>query len=119
MPQSDISIPNSPVKTGFISQWADKHLSKKQLTLVLAFLVGVLTALAAQVLKGLIDIIREFLTHGFDIKQENWLFLIYPAIGILLTALFIKYVVRDDIGHGVTKILFAISRRQGHIKPHN
>lgn len=106
--------------------WADRlstfcstHLSHRQFILLLSFLVGIGTALAAQVLKWLIHEIETLLTAQFDITHANWLFLIYPLIGILLTALFIKYIVRDDIGHGVTKILYAISRRQGHIRSHN
>lgn len=59
------------------------------------------------------------LTSQFDVTQSNWLFLVYPVVGIYLTALFIKYVVRDDIGHGVTKILYALSRKQGNIRKHN
>jgi CIC family chloride channel protein len=99
--------------------WEEKHLSRRQLLIELAFAVGVLTALASQLLKWLILEIKYILTSSFDATQMNWLYLLYPVIGILLTALLIKYVVRDDIGHGVTKILFAISRRQGHIKKHN
>ncbi len=87
--------------------------------LLLSFFIGVLTALASYILKWLIEEIRLLVIEGFNIGDENWLFLVFPVIGILLTALFIKYIVRDDIGHGVTKILFAISRRQGHIKSHN
>lgn len=82
-------------------------------------MVGIGTALAAQILKWLIHEIETMLTAQFDITHANWLFLIYPVIGIFLTALFIRYIVRDDIGHGVTKILYAISRRQGHIRSHN
>ena len=102
-----------------IAAWTARHLSPRQRTLLLALIVGILTAVAAQILKGLIHQIHTFLFQGFNVDQNNWLLLLLPVIGILLTALFIKYVVRDDIGHGVTKILFAISRRQGHIKNHN
>lgn len=97
----------------------ETHLRRKQLIVLLSFIVGVFTALAALVLKMLIELIEYLLTHGFDITHINWLYLVYPAIGVLLSALFIRYIVRDDIGHGVTKILFAISRRQGRIKGHN
>ena len=99
--------------------WIEAHLKRKQLIVLLSFIVGVFTALAALVLKNLIELIAHLLTHGFDITHINWLYLVYPAIGVLLSAIFIRYVVRDDIGHGVTKILFAISRRQGRIKSHN
>ena len=99
--------------------WLDTRLRRKQLLVLLSFLVGVFTAFAALVLKNLIEMIERLLTHGFDITHINWLYLVYPAIGVLLSALFIRYIVRDDIGHGVTKILFAISRRRGKIKGHN
>ncbi|MGM9687927.1 MAG: chloride channel protein [Alloprevotella sp.] len=102
-----------------ISVWTRKHLSPKQFLLILAFLVGVGSALAAQVLKLLIHEIEHLLTSQFDVTHANWLFLVYPVVGIFLTALFIKYIVRDDIGHGVTKILYALSRKQGNIRSHN
>ena len=102
-----------------IAMWAEKQLSPKQAILILSLLVGVGAALAAQMLKWLIHIIEHLLTSNFEITHANWLFLIYPIIGIFLTALFIKYVVRDNIGHGVTKILYAISRGKGEIKTHN
>lgn len=96
-----------------------EHLSPRQYILVLSFLVGVGAALAAQILKWLIHQIEYLLTSNFDATSSNWLYLVFPVVGIFLTALFIKYIVRDDIGHGVTKILYAISRRQGHIRRHN
>ncbi len=99
--------------------WTATKLSKKQLTILLSFLVGVFTALAAMLLKWLIELMQDFVTHGPDITHINWFYLISPPLGVLLSALFIKYIVRDDIGHGVTKILFAISRRQGKIRNHN
>ena len=97
----------------------EQHLSRRQRILMLAFIVGVFTALASQLLKWLVEEIKYILTNSFDVTQMNWLYLLYPVIGIFLTAMLIKYVVKDDIGHGVTKILFALSRRQGHIKKHN
>ena len=99
--------------------WTAKHLSHKQFMIVLSLLVGLGAALAAWVLKFFIGQIEHMLTSQFDVTRANWLFLVYPVVGIYLTALFIKYVVRDDIGHGVTKILYALSRRQGNIRPHN
>lgn len=103
----------------FIAKWGEQHLNPKQAILILSFLVGVGAAFAAHILKSLIHFIEELLTSNFDVTHANWLFLIYPVIGIFVSALFIKYIVRDDIGHGVTKILYAISRRKGEIKTHN
>lgn len=102
-----------------LNHWRETHLSPRQFILLLSFLVGIFTGLAALILKWLIHKIEFFLTHSFDVTEAHWLYLVYPVLGIYFTALFIKYVVRDDIGHGVTKILYAISRRQGHIKKHN
>lgn len=99
--------------------WREKNIRDKHFILVLSFVVGILTALAASLLKFLIEYIKHFLTENFDSTGVNWLYLVYPVIGILLTGLFIRNVVRDDISHGVTKILYAISRRQSRIKRHN
>ena len=79
----------------------------------------IFTALAGLLLKWLIGQIEHFLTQEFNVTGANWLYLVYPVVGIFLTMLFIRYVVRDDIGHGVTKILFAIARKQSKIKLHN
>lgn len=100
-------------------EWREKHVSERQLILFLALLVGIFTAFAGIVMKSLIHLIEELLTEHFDQLAFNWLYLIYPVIGIWLTSLFVRHVVKDDIGHGVTKILYAISRRQGRIKNHN
>lgn len=99
--------------------WRSKHIKDKQFILILSFLVGIFTALAAYVLKFLVEYIKEFLTENFDTTSANWLYLVYPVVGILLTSLFIRKIVRDDISHGVTKILYAISRKQSRIKRHN
>ena len=99
--------------------WREKHIKDRQFILLLSFIVGVCTALAAYVLKFLVEYIKEFLTENFDSTGANWLYLVYPVVGIFLTSLFIRKIVRDDISHGVTKILYAISRRQSRIKRHN
>lgn len=99
--------------------WRESKISEKQFILIISFMVGILCALAAYILKFLIHWIQNFLTDNFSTTGANYLYLIYPVVGILLTSLFVRYVVKDDISHGVTKILYAISRRQGRIKRHN
>lgn len=99
--------------------WREKNISEKRFILILSFVVGIFTALAALVLKSLIHLIQNFLTDNFDTTGVNYLYLVYPVVGIFITGLFIRNIVKDDIGHGVTKILYAISRRQGRIKRHN
>lgn len=99
--------------------WREKHISQNQFILILSFIVGVLSALAAFTLKHLIHFIQHLLTGNFDAHSFNWLYLVYPVIGILVTGLFIRKLVRDDISHGVTKVLYAISCRKGRIRLHN
>lgn len=100
-------------------EWRENKVSENKFILVLSFVVGVLTAIIAYILKLLIHNIQHFLTHSFHADKANWLYLVFPVVGILLTMYFIKYIVRDDIGHGVTKILYAISRNKARIKMHN
>ncbi len=89
------------------------------MVLFVSFLVGIFTALAALILKTLIHFIQNLLTSSFLTEGANYIYLVYPVVGILIAGLFVKYVVRDDISHGVTKILYAISQRKSFIKLHN
>ena len=98
--------------------WRQKHLKERTFVLIISFLVGIGAAIAAIILKSSIHFIQQLLTSNLKEGANYWL-LIYPAIGILLAGLFVKFIVRDDISHGVTKILFAISQSKSRIKTHN
>ena len=87
--------------------------------LILAFIIGILASFAAYILHTLIHQIQAILTEGFEINSFNWLYLVFPVIGIYLTSLFVRYVVKDNISHGITRILYAISSKRSHLKPHN
>ncbi len=102
-----------------ILQWRERSIPNDRFVLLLSFIVGVCTSLAACLLKGLIHLIQYLLTLNFSINEAHYMYLVYPSVGIVLALLFVKYVVKDDISHGVTKILFAISQRKSIIKPHN
>lgn len=99
--------------------WKAKNVKEKQMVLFVSFLIGIFTALAAYLLKTLIHFIQHILTSNFLTQGANYMYLIYPAVGILLAGLYVKYIVKDDISHGVTKILYAISQRKSFIKLHN
>lgn len=99
--------------------WREKHIKESTFILLLSFVVGLITSLAALLLKAMIACLHHLVDWIAAIEQANYSYLLFPAVGILITALFVRYVVRDDIGHGITKILYAISRRQGRIKRHN
>ena len=99
--------------------WRERHISEKHLVLLLSFFVGCFSAAAAVLLKSFIHLIQWFVETHLIAETHTWWYLITPMIGITLAALFVKYVVRDDISHGITKILYAISQRKSIIKPHN
>ena len=102
-----------------IVEWRVEHISKRQITLLLALIVGILAAVAAYVLHSLIHIIQHVLNDNFYNNDFNWFYLVFPVLGILLTMLFVRYVVRDNISHGITRILYAISTKQGRLPAHN
>ena len=102
-----------------IIEWRERHISEKHLVLLLSFFVGCFSAAAAVILKSFIHFIQWFVETHLIAGTHTWWYLITPIIGITLAALFVKYVVRDDISHGITKILYAISQRKSIIKPHN
>ena len=96
-----------------------KRQPEQRLMIILAIVVGLGSGAAAVILKKLIELIGGLLTGWFDVSWNNLLLLVYPGVGMLLSLLFVRYVVRDDIGHGVTKVLFSISRNNSRIKSHN
>lgn len=102
-----------------VLEWRQKHLSDRQFTLVLAFFVGVFAAIAAYILHTLIHVIQGLVMYGIKVESYNWLFLVLPVFGIWLTMLFVKYVVRDNISHGITRILYAISSKKSRLARHN
>lgn len=99
--------------------WREKHIHERYVILILSFIIGICTALSAILLKTTIHHIQHFLTGHAQVTEANYFYLVYPVIGIFLAGLFVKYIVRDDISHGVTKILYAISQRKSRIKNHN
>lgn len=99
--------------------WRERKIPMQNFIIILSLIVGVLTAFAAIVLKNIIHLIKGFLEENINIEGVNYLYLLFPAMGILLASLFVRYIVKDDISHGITKILFAISQRKARIKPHN
>lgn len=100
-------------------RWRISRISERNFIYILSLVVGLVSGLAALTLKKLIHLVEVQLTGWFQANTYSFLYLAYPLLGITLTWLFLKYVVKDDIGHGVSKILFAISRKSGRLKRHN
>lgn len=99
--------------------WRERHIKERSFIIFLALVVGVICGFAAQLLKFLIHVISQVLTSHLSATTANWLYLVYPVIGIFLVTLFLNFVVKDNISHGVTKVLYAISRRKSRLKKRN
>jgi chloride channel protein, CIC family len=96
-----------------------EDIDQVKLIYLLSLLVGFLSALAAALLKNTIHYTHKILTEGISIQSGSYLYLAYPISGILLTVLFVKYIVKDNIGHGISRVLFAISKKKSYLKAHN
>lgn len=99
--------------------WRERHIKEKTFVIILALMVGVVAGTAALALKWLIHTISGLLTAHLAINEGNYLYLLYPVAGIIITSLYVKYVVRDNISHGVTRVLYSISQNKSRLKKHN
>ena len=96
-----------------------KRLSERQMLLILAVVVGALAGVATYLFELLLHLIKSGLVNWFDVDTFHFLYLVYPVIGIVLATLFVRYIVRDNISEGVTRVLYAMSRRGSQIAGHN
>ena len=96
-----------------------KKLPESDVMIILSLFVGICCGLAAVLLKTAIEFVHHSLTSWFDGEAYNFLYLIYPGIGMLIAMLFVRYIVKDNIGHGVTKVLQAVSKNESKIRSHN
>lgn len=96
-----------------------KRFSERQVLAILAVLVGAFAGLGTYLFEVLLHLIKSCLVNWFDVDTFHILYLIYPGIGIILATLFVKYIVCDNISEGVTRVLYAMSRRGSRIAGHN
>ena len=115
----DATINSKPTLLQHLHEWRVAHVSEKMFMIILALLIGFFAAVAAFLLHWIINQIVSLLTSSFDRTGANWLYLVYPVVGIYLTSLFVRYVVKDNISHGITRILYAISTNKSRLKSHN
>ena len=110
---------NKPTPFERLLAWKDQHIGDRQMMIILSFAIGFFASVAAFVLHWIIKQIQMLLTTGFTSTSYNWLYLLFPIVGIYLTSLFIKHVVKDNISHGITRVLYAISSKNSLLKSHN
>lgn len=99
--------------------WRIRHISNKQFILLLSIFIGVGVGLAAVIIKNTVHFIRIQLQHGFAEEYQNYLYVVYPAIGIFLAIAFIRFVIKQPVRHGIPNVLYSISKNNGHIQSHN
>ena len=99
--------------------WREKHVKEKTFVMLLALVVGIFCGCAALLLKSLIHYISHMLTQNMSITGGNYLYFIYPVVGIVIVGLYVRHVVKDNISHGVTRVLYAISQNKSRLKSHN
>ena len=102
-----------------IGRWQEGHVSHRRFVILMSFVVGLLGGLAAVILKNTVHYTQEFLMHKLDVDRVNFLYFVLPFIGLILTFFYLKYFVKDSISHGVSRILFAISKRNSILRGHN
>ncbi len=100
-------------------QWRKQNVTDKTFTIVLALIIGMLASLSGYFLHSLIHIIQHLLRTDTGEAGINWHYLVFPIVGIFLTTLFVRYVVKDKISHGITRVLYAISTNNSYIRTHN
>ena len=96
-----------------------QRLSERQMLAILAAVVGLAAGIGTYLFEVLLHLIKSCLVNWFDVDTFHFLYFIYPAIGIILATLFVKYIVKDNISEGVTRVLYAMSRRGSRIAGHN
>ncbi|MGD0340385.1 MAG: chloride channel protein [Bacteroidales bacterium] len=96
-----------------------EDIDQVKLIYILSLVVGLLSAIAAALLKNAIHYTRHILTNGITPESGSYLYLVYPVIGMLITLFFVRYLVKDNIGHGISRVLYAISKKKSYLKAHN
>ena len=116
------SKPDQQPKQGWFMKllaWREKHIDVKTFVVLLALVIGIASGLAAVLLKFLIATISQWVSKTVEVSHGNWAYLVFPILGILLASLYVRYLVRDNISHGVTRVLYAIAQKKSRLKKHN
>lgn len=101
------------------TSWRIRHLGDTNFVYLMSVVVGLAAGLAAVVLKNSVHFIRQLLDFGITSMYENYLFFVYPAVGIFLTIIFIRYIIKGRAGHGIPEVLYSISRNNSILPRHS
>lgn len=96
--------------------WRVKHVSNKNFVILLAGIIGLISGLAAVILKESVHFIQHQLISEFAIENGNYYYIGFPLVGILITVAISKFALKEHLGHGITQILYDISKNSALIK---
>jgi CIC family chloride channel protein len=102
-----------------VNNFKIRYLSGHRFLYILSVFVGLGVGLAAVIIKNLVHFIHGALQNGFQGDKSWYYIFILPIVGVTLTVLFIKYINRRPVGHGIPGVLFSISKNNGIIRSHN
>jgi len=100
------------------NKWREQHISLQQFVFFLSIIIGLITGVAAYFMKTFVIYLKDVLVNRFEVDQSNLLLYAYPMIGILLTVLFLRWIIRDNVRHGIPRILYVISKKKGEMRKH-
>ncbi len=99
--------------------WRARNMSDRTFMTILALIVGIAVGLAAVIMKNSVLLVRELVIKIIDTTSIDYLIIIFPAVGILLTLLFVKFCIKKKLGHGIPMVLYNMSQNEGKIPKHN
>jgi len=100
-------------------RWRLRHLSERRFVVILSVIIGLIAGLGATVIKNLVRLTQKMVGHLIDQEVHNYIYVVLPFIGVFLTVLFVKYIVRKPVRHGIPNVLHSIARRKGELSRHN
>lgn len=98
--------------------WRKRNLNDRYFVILLSAIIGFLAGIAAYLLKSSVYSIESLLTSSFELNEQNYWYVLYPALGIFLTVIFIRFIIKDTTLHGIPRILYVISKLGGKMKQH-
>jgi len=99
--------------------WRKRNIGDRTFVILMSVVIGISAGLGAVLIKTLVRYIQKLLTLGFNLEHYNIFYLLLPVLGILTTVIFTRYILKQEVGHGIPAVLYAISRTNGKIKGHN
>jgi len=100
-------------------RWRLKNMSERAFITALSFIAGIFSGLGAVIIKNAVRYTQRMVDTLLESEVHNYIYFVLPAIGIFLTVIIVKYVVRHHVRHGIPTVLYGISKQKGRIKNHN